>query len=230
MRNMKLLALSFLSFVLHSAPIGADSCKSPCGIAPELKVIDPYTLSSTKNLLKDYPSKDSSGNVQAVIEIPAGRTDKWEVDKKNGNLKWEIKNGKPRVVKYIGYPGNYGMVPRTLLPKESGGDGDPLDILVLGPPLKRGEVVSAKLIGVLKLLDNGEQDDKLIAVQFNSPLKKSNSIKELNEHFPGVTQILELWFTHYKGKIISNGFGDLAEAEKSLNQASAHYEKLVLKK
>ena len=111
------------------------------------------------------------------------------MDKEGGGLKWNFKKGKPRVLKYIGYPGNYGMVPRTLLPKELGGDGDPLDIILLGPPLNRGDVVSAKLMGVLKLLDNREQDDKLIAVQFNSPLKKSNSLKELDKQFPGIKEI-----------------------------------------
>lgn len=229
---MKFLAISLMIVFFNSTASEADSCNIPCGIATGSKFNDPYTLSSPKNLLKDYRSKDSAGNVQAIIEIPAGRTEKWEVDKEEGNLKWNFKKGKPRILKYIGYPGNYGMVPRTLLPKELGGDGDPLDIILLGPPLKRGEVASAKLIGVLKLLDKGEQDDKLIAVQFNSPLIKSDSIKELDEHFPGITEILELWFTNYKGKgkIISNGFGDLAEAEKILNQASDQFEKAASKK
>ena len=124
------------------------------------------------------------------------------------------------------------MVPRTLLPKELSGDGDPLDIILLGPPLNRGDVVSAKLIGVLKLLDNGEQDDKLIAVQLNSPLKKSNSLKELDEQFPGIKEILEQWFTNYKGngKVQSNGFGNLEEAEKILKEASEQFEKAESKK
>ena len=188
---MKILTIPCLILFFYSTLSAADNCKSFCGIAPELKYNGPYTLLSPKNLLKDYPSKDSFGNVQAVIEVPAGRTEKWEVGKENGDLKWKFKKGKPRVLKYIGYPGNYGMVPRTLSPKELGGDGDPLDIILLGPPLNRGDVVSAKLVGVLKLLDNGEQDDKLIAVQLNSPLKKSNSLKELDEQFPGIKEILE---------------------------------------
>ena len=219
---MKILRIPFLILLFYSSPSTADLCKSSCGIAPELKYNGPYTLLSPKNLLKDYPSKDSFGNVQAVIEIPAGRTEKWEVDKEDGDLKWNLKKGKPRVLKYIGYPGNYGMVPRTLIPKDLGGDGDPLDIILLGPPLNRGDVVSAKLMGVLKLLDNGKQDDKLIAVQLNSPLKKSNSLKDLNEQFPGIKEILEHWFVNYKGyeKIKSNGFRNLKEAEKILKEAS----------
>jgi inorganic pyrophosphatase len=229
---MKIFTILLLFLIFQPTYSSAYSCTLPCGIAPELKYIDPYTLSSPNNLLRHSLSRDLSGNIQAVIEVPAGRTEKWEVDKKDGNLKWDFKKGKPRFLKYIGYPGNYGMVPRTLLSKDSGGDGDPLDILLLGPPLKRGEVVSAKLIGVLKLLDDSEQDDKLIAVQFNSPLKKSDSIEELDERFPGITQILELWFTNYKGngKMKSNGFGDREEAERILNEASDHFEKAAIHK
>jgi inorganic pyrophosphatase len=229
---MKIFTTLLLFLIFQPTYSSAYSCTLPCGIAPELKYIDPYTLSSPNNLLRHSLSRDLSGNIQAVIEVPAGRTEKWEVDKKDGNLKWDFKKGKPRFLKYIGYPGNYGMVPRTLLSKDSGGDGDPLDILLLGPPLKRGEVVSAKLIGVLKLLDDSEQDDKLIAVQFNSPLKKSDSIEELDERFPGITQILELWFTNYKGngKMKSNGFGDREEAERILNEASDHFEKAAIQK
>ena len=148
---MKFLTIPLLFVLLHSISASANSCISPCGIAPNLKYIDPYILSSPDNLLKHSPSKDAFGNIQVVIEIPAGRTEKWEVSKEDGNLKWNFKKGKPRVLKYIGYPGNYGMVPRTLLSKESGGDGDPLDIILLGPPLNRGEITSAKLIGVIHL-------------------------------------------------------------------------------
>ena len=229
---MNYLVTIFSIFIFFPNHSGADSCNLPCGIAPGFNFTDPYTLSSGNNLLKDWPPKDESGNINAVIEIPAGRTEKWEVDKAEGNLKWDFKKGRPRVLKYIGYPGNYGMVPQTLLSKESGGDGDPLDIILLGPPIDRGEVATAKLIGVLKLEDDGEQDDKLIAIQFNSPLKKADSIEELDERFPGISRIMELWFTNYKGngEMESKGFGDLEEAEKILNKASRQYQKSLSNK
>ena len=75
------------------------------------------------------------------------------------------------------------MIPQTLLAKANGGDGDPLDILVLGPPVERGSVLSCKLIGVLYLKDRGEQDDKLIAVAENSPFENLQSIEDLNQNF-----------------------------------------------
>jgi hypothetical protein len=74
---MKFLIIPLLFALLNSISASANSCISPCGIAPNLKYIDPYTLSSSDNLLKHSPSKNASGNIQVVIEIPAGRTEKW---------------------------------------------------------------------------------------------------------------------------------------------------------
>ncbi|NQX99071.1 MAG: inorganic diphosphatase, partial [Flavobacteriales bacterium] len=122
-------------------------------------------------------------------------------------------------------PGNYGMIPKTILPKKLGGDGDPLDVIVLGPPVNRGTVVKAKLIGVLKLLDNGEQDDKLIAVMTKTPFYNANSLNELDQQFNGVTRILETFFSNYKGpgQMKSLGLADEKEAKKVLKYAIEEY-------
>ena len=61
------------------------------------------------------------------------------------------------------------MIPGTLLPKDRGGVGNPLDVIVLGPAISRGTIVAVKPIGILKLLDDGEQDDKIIATTMDSP-------------------------------------------------------------
>ena len=58
--------------------------------------------------------------------------------------------GTPRIINYGNYPVNYGMIPKTVLPINLGGDGDPLDAIVLGNPLPRGTVLKAKIIGLLK--------------------------------------------------------------------------------
>ncbi|MCA9215002.1 MAG: ADP-ribosylglycohydrolase family protein, partial [Planctomycetales bacterium] len=59
------------------------------------------------HLVKDYPARPEPGLVNIVVEIPAGTNAKWEVDKQTGRLEWDIRDGKPRVVKYLPYPGNY---------------------------------------------------------------------------------------------------------------------------
>lgn len=178
-----------------------------------------YVLDSKHNFLIDFEPKDQNGFLNVVVEIPTGTNEKWEVSKNDGKIRWEFKNGKPRIVNFLGYPGNYGMIPKTLLPKELGGDGDPLDVIVLGKAVQRGEVVKAKLIGVLKMLDRGEKDDKLIAVLKDSPFAKINNLEELKSNFLGVTEILEIWFTNYKGKVESKGFGSIQEANEILNSA-----------
>ena len=168
---------------------------------------------------------DKDSLVQVVIEIPAGTIDKWELNKSNGKLEWEIVNGKPRQVNYLGYPGNYGFIPQTLLSKEQGGDGDPLDALILGPAAERGSVQKCKIIGVLKLTDHGENDDKIIAVSQNSQMYKVNDILEMENEFKGVLDILEIWFKNYKGQrfLNSRGYRGKAEANSIINKAIEQY-------
>ena len=149
--------------------------------------------------LTDFSATTPDGRVHVVVEIPAGTNEKWEVDKANGALAWERHDGRGRVVQYLPYPANYGMVPRTRLPKSAGGDGDPLDVLLLGPGVPRGSVIAARLVGVLRCVDGGEQDDKLIAVAPGSPFAAVRDLDELEARFPGVLTILETFLAHYKG-------------------------------
>lgn len=193
--------------------------------APALSRNGQYMLVGDKNFYSDYKPETEHGDIQVVVEIPAGTSEKWEVDKESGNLEWEFREEKPRIVNYLGYPGNYGMVPRTLLSEEHGGDGDPLDVIVLGPAVSRGTVVQARLIGILKMLDGGEQDDKLIAVMQNSHFADIGSLEELEDRYRGVLHILDLWFSNYKGTGVmeSGGIADEEEARKVLEKAIEAY-------
>ncbi|MBF0198874.1 MAG: inorganic diphosphatase [Planctomycetes bacterium] len=186
---------------------------------------DKYHLKSKAHLVHDYPAINSDGSINVIIEIPAGTAAKWEVHKESGDLKWEFKNNKARIVNYLAYPANYGMIPQTILPKELGGDGDPLDVIVLGPALARGSHIEARLIGMLKLLDGGEQDDKCLAVTPNSSFSHIHSIDELNQQYPGVLQIIELWFSHYKGpnKMAAKGFVGPDKAYHILQESISAY-------
>lgn len=223
---MKLPPVLLLSAsLLALQPAGARAAGGEAAIAPGVEVVDAYTLKGQQNFLSGYEPLNPDGTINVVIEIPAGTTAKWEVVEPSGEMKWEFKKGRPRVVAYLGYPGNYGMVPRTLLPKEQGGDGDPLDVLVLGPAVPRGSVVKARVIGVLGLLDGGEQDDKILAVLEGDPLAEVKSVQELDARFPGVTRIVEIWFESYKGpgELESKGFAGPEAAERVLHAAAAAF-------
>ena len=112
--------------------------------------------------------------VPVVIEVPKGSKTKYELDKKSGLLRVD------RILfSSVHYPANYGFIPQTYC-----GDHDPLDVLVLGQeavvPLS---IMIAKPIGVMKMRDQGEADDKIIAVHANDPeYVHYNSITELAPH------------------------------------------------
>ena len=197
---------------------------STSGLAAGTRQLDAETIQGERNFLAGWEPKTADGSVRAVVEIPAGRLDKWEV-KEVGLLHWDVEDGKPRVVRYLGYPVNYGMVPRTVLSEAHGGDGDPLDILVLGPAVPRGSVVETRVIGMLLLTDRGEVDDKMLAVAKGTAFEDVEDIQDLERKFPGVTQIIESWFVHYKGpgKMAARGFAGRDEALATLDQAIADY-------
>ena len=178
-------------------------------LSPNLTRTDTFTLSSAKNYIADYPAMNADGTVNAVIEIPSGSSAKWEV-KSDGQFHWDFEDGNPRVVKYLSYPGNYGMIPQT-----RSGDGDPLDILVLGAAVPRGSVVPVRPIGVCHYTEKGERDDKILAVMADTPLSDVASIADLDARYPGATQIIQLWFSNYKGpgKMLFERFDGPTEAQ-----------------
>lgn len=222
-----------LGLILLSMSMWTCSSKSP--LTGESKNNEPnrlisFTIDSSRSYVDDYRPLFQNGDINVVVEIPTGTTQKWEVDKKTGHLKWQMINDTPRIINYIGYPGNYGMIPKTLLSKESGGDGDPLDVLVLGNPINRGKVVRCKLIGILKMSDHGENDDKLIAVQLNSPMKAIQNITNLEEEYKGVSEIIKVWFSNYKGSNLIKvmGYADLEQARNILNLSIEEYKESKL--
>jgi len=125
--------------------------------------------------------------VNGIIEIPTATRAKYELDKQSGLLKMD------RVLySSIYYPANYGFIPRTYCD-----DNDPLDIMVLSQitivPLC---IVPAKVIGVMRMLDQGEHDDKIIAVAENDmSVNHINDISELPKHF---VKELRNFFEDYK--------------------------------
>jgi inorganic pyrophosphatase len=181
-----------------------------------------WRLPAETNFLLGFPGVNDDGTVNMVVEIPAGTNAKWETTKSGDALEWELRETGRRIVDYLAYPANYGMIPRTKLPKELGGDGDPLDVVLLGPAIARGDVIAVHPIGVLELLDDGAQDDKIIAVPMEGPFAGVTNLEELESRYPGTAEILETWFAHYKGpgRIESKGFADRGVALEIVGAAA----------
>jgi inorganic pyrophosphatase len=96
----------------------------------------------------------------AIIEIPKGSTNKYELDKETGLLRLD------RVLySAVYYPADYGFIPRTFCD-----DGDPLDVLVLGQePVHPLTIVEARAVGVMRMRDEKGIDDKIVAVSVRDP-------------------------------------------------------------
>lgn len=106
------------------------------------------------------PKRITPQDFLCVVEIPKGSKNKYELDKETGYLMLD------RIL-YTSthYPANYGFIPRTY-----GDDGDPLDVLLLcSESLEPLTLVRAYPIGVITMIDNGRNDEKIIAIPFNDP-------------------------------------------------------------
>jgi inorganic pyrophosphatase len=163
-------------------------------------VDDNPTVIREFDYLHGFEALTPSGLVNILIEIPAGSNQKWEVNKDTGHLEWQVVGDSLRVIPYLPYPANYGMVPGTWLPFEDGGDNDPIDIFLLGPAHERGTVQKGRVIGVIKMIDGGEQDDKLIAIDPDSWFYSVETVEQLTTQFPGIIDILTVWLANYKGE------------------------------
>ena len=160
--------------------------------------------------------KNAPSVVNGIVEIPKGSKTKYELDKESGLLKLD------RVLySSVHYPANYGFIPQTYC-----GDRDPLDILVLSQvemvPLC---LVESKVIGVMQMYDQGEHDDKIIAVAAHDmSVQHYNDIDELPEHF-----LLELrgFFEDYKKlerkSVEVNKFLGRAEAVRVVEESITLY-------
>src|SRR5579875_3705306 len=155
--------------------------------------------------------------INALIEIPQGSRAKYEIDKATGLLRLD------RVIySSFHYPVNYGFIPRTL-----GMDNDPLDILVLcSQAIQPLCLVQATVIGNMQMIDNGEEDDKIIAVATKDPsVNHITSIDELPKHF---ISELKNYFEQYKvlenKQVQIEDFQSKEAAYKIINDAITLYQ------
>ena len=152
-------------------------------------------------------------DVNAVIEIPqGGEPVKYELDKASGAM---------FVDRFLHtamfYPGNYGFIPHTL-----SGDGDPVDVVVVGQtPVVPGAVIRCRPVGVLLMEDNAGSDEKIIAVPVDSLHPFYTGVKNYDELPAILTQQVAHFFQHYKdlepGKWARTmGWGDAEKAARMI--------------
>lgn len=168
------------------------------------------------------PAYTPTGNLNAVIEIPAGTNRKFEYDKKAFEFRQDIRDGKPRSINFLPYPVNYGFIPSTRMDKGRGGDGDPLDVLVLAEYLPTGTVIDVLPIALLQLQDLGEWDNKVLAIPAD-PARRiltCTDWQSFQRDYSAARHLLEWFFIYYDGLGVMTvmGWGDETAARAEVDK------------
>jgi inorganic pyrophosphatase len=167
----------------------------------------------------DLPIGDGApSEVNAVIEIPRGQTNKYEYDKKLHVFRLDRNLYSP-----VHYPGDYGFIPSTLSL-----DGDPLDMLVLvDAPSFPGCIMTVRPIGMLEMVDQEKDDEKILGVGTNNPLFAD--IHDYTRLYPHLLLEIEHFFTVYKEleakttKIV--GWQNAERAQATISESQERYVK-----
>lgn len=159
--------------------------------------------------------------INVIIEIPKDAEPvKYEVDKASGAIFVDRVLSTP-----MRYPCNYGYVPHTL-----GGDGDPLDALVILPlPLVPGAVIRCRPVGVLRMSDEAGSDEKLVVVPISKVFPGYDHIGDINQVSAHWLERIGHFFEHYKdlekGKWVKvEGWENADSAKKEVLDGIARYE------
>jgi len=178
------------------------------------------------NLLHVLPAfaKEEKDVINTIIEINSGSLNKYEIITESGQLKLD------RVgYSSLAYPFAYGAIPQTW-----DYDNDPLDVEIVNvmEPLVPGCVVEARIIGVMKFVDGGEVDDKIIAVLADD--RRSDHIQSVDDLGEQFKKESTYFWEHIKylkkpGTGVTKGFFDIKEAAKVIKECEERYKTIYLK-
>ncbi len=180
-------------------------------------------MQNNQNWFHSLPAgTDLPSVVHAIIEIPKGKRNKYEIDKQTGLI---------RLDRYLysasHYPGDYGIIPQTLAE-----DGDPLDILVMvNEPTFSGCLIETRVVGMFKMVDRGDNDFKIFGVPNSDPLfAEFKTLEDVPQHF---LREVAHFFGTYKQlegvEVKTLGWTGIPEAQETVEDAVARYQNEVAK-
>ncbi|WP_343350730.1 inorganic diphosphatase [Pseudomonas sediminis] len=166
-------------------------------------------------------AENAPNEVHMAVEIPAGSITKYEINEE-GLVFVDRFQSMP-----VTYPANYGSLPRTL-----GGDNDPLDALVLTrEALHPGVLIKFRPVAVLRMIDGGEADEKIIGVPSSDVDPTYDKIRDVDDLPLIERQRIEAFFRVYKQlpegrkKVELSGYGNAAEARQLIEEAMQRFQK-----
>jgi inorganic pyrophosphatase len=154
--------------------------------------------------------------IYVVIEVPKGSRNKYEYSKKAGVIKLDRVLYSP-----LHYPGDYGFIPQSFF-----GDGDPLDVLVMmNEATFPGCVIEARVLGMLKMIDRGDPDYKVLAVPSTDPnFAHLQTFDDVPKHYLEEVKHFFMIYKHLEGVTVENqGWVGTAEARQSVLDSMQMY-------
>jgi inorganic pyrophosphatase len=150
-----------------------------------------------------------------IVEIPKGKRNKFEIDKKTGLIKLDRYLYSSSV-----YPGDYGFIPQTLAE-----DGDPLDIVVMvNEPTFSGCLIEARVVGMFRMKDKGQNDYKVLGVPNADPLfAQLRKLEDVAEHF--LKEVRHFFSTYKQLEGATVEPGDWVSAEEATREVRASVER-----
>lgn len=175
----------------------------------------------TKNLWHELsPGPNPPESFYTVVEVPKGSRNKYEYSKTEGVIMLDRVLYSP-----VYYPTDYGFIPQSYY-----GDGDPMDVLVMmNEPTFPGCVIEVRPVAMLKLIDKGDSDDKVLAVPVNDPY--FSNVHDIGDVPPHFIKEIEHFFMVYKQlenkKMESHGWVGAAEAKEAIRFSLNHYDENI---
>lgn len=170
------------------------------------------------NINKINPWNKIPNIINVIIEIPKGSINKSELNKKTGLLKLDRK-----LSSSVHYPGDYGFIPKTLME-----DDDPMDVLILtNKSVKPLKLAKVRILGIFKMTDCGEEDDKIIGVYSSeSEFRNLNGIKDISKQtIKDITHFFETYKKLEGEKCKITKILGKEEAYKEIEKAIEMYKK-----
>jgi len=199
---------------------------SACGAAPDREALPPapaglenrvatYMEAARKypqHVWRDTSPLNADGTVNGYVEIPRGESTKWE---------FRIPQNQREVDRTIpselgGYPINYGFMPQTV-----SYDGDPADVLVLGPPLEGGTVAKGRIVALMEMTDTGDIDHKVVISPLDANGRPTHELTEDDRR--RMTQFFDTYKNHDGKATKITGWGDQAAARAFLDKTAGFF-------
>jgi inorganic pyrophosphatase len=212
LRRVHLLWILLLANCDQVAPAPQTLPEAPAGLKARVAAYLEAAKQYPEHAWRDVPPRNADGTINGYIEIPRGESQKWE---------FRIPLNRREVDRVIpaelgGYPINYGFMPQTV-----SYDGDPADVLVLGPALDGGTLVRGRIVGLMEMTDTGDLDSKVIISPLDGQGRPTHELTD--DERRRMAQFFDNYKKHQGKPTKVTGWGDRAAAEAFLEQTGRFF-------